>query len=104
MVDDTGSALKAPELIFDASEIGEEAFGWNIPLALLIPALEARAAELGVSVFDAEVTSASPGGSDDFGDDKQPAKRFRPSWLLAADGRDSILRDAAGIRHQCLGL
>src|SRR5439155_18020538 len=42
LVDDTGSPFPAPELTFSAEEIGEDAFGWNIPLASLIPALTER--------------------------------------------------------------
>ncbi len=41
LVDDTGAAIVAPAITFDPDEIGEEAFGWNFPLSLLIPALRA---------------------------------------------------------------
>ena len=47
LVDDTGSLFKAPTITFDPAELGEEAFGWNFPLDLLIPALHARALEGG---------------------------------------------------------
>ena len=49
LVDDTGAMFKAPTITFDPAELGEEAFGWNFPLGLLIPALFARARELGVA-------------------------------------------------------
>ena len=50
LVDDTGSMFKAPTLTFDPVELGEDAFGWNFPLGLLIPALFSRARELGVEL------------------------------------------------------
>lgn len=96
IVDDTQSAVSAPELIFDSAEIGEEAFGWNIPLSLLIPALEERARQLGIAMLEAEVTGADPGGSDvALRTSAGPALSAR--LIVAADGRGSILRDAAGI-------
>ncbi len=96
LVDDTQSALRAPEIIFDASEIGEEAFGWNIPLSLLIPALEERVRELGVAVLDAEVVGATPGSSA-VAIQTNTGQSLAARLIVAADGRGSILREAAGI-------
>ena len=97
LVDDTGARFKAPTITFDPAELGEEAFGWNIPLGLLIPALHVRAVELGVTMLEADAVSASAasdrvilglssGGIND------------ARVVLAADGRNSLLRDAAGIK------
>lgn len=97
LVDDTGSAFAAPELVFDAAEIGEEAFGWNIPLTLLVPALEQRAAALGVTFIESDVTAAQLTSSDvavRTVDDRIAVGKV----VLAADGRASLLRDAAGIK------
>jgi 2-octaprenyl-6-methoxyphenol hydroxylase len=96
MVDDTGATFHAPELVFDAAEIGEEAFGWNIPLTLLIPALEARAAELGVTAVTADVAGATPGGSG-IEIRTTSGEMLEAKLALAADGRGSVLREAAGI-------
>ncbi len=96
MVDDTGSNFKAPTVTFDPAELGEEVFGWNIPLGLLIPALHARAAELGVTMLDADATAARP-ESGQVTVTTADAKIHAARALLAADGRNSILRDAAGI-------
>jgi 2-octaprenyl-6-methoxyphenol hydroxylase len=96
LVDDTGALLSAPELVFSASELGLDAFGWNIPLARLKPALEARAHDLGVSFHadsalgfsaDAEkaILSLSDGGT------------LAARIAMAADGRNSLLRRAVGI-------
>lgn len=97
MVDDTQSPVQAPEIIFDSSEIGEEAFGWNIPLSLLIPALEQRVNELGIAVHDAEVTSTNP-GSNNVTLQTSSGRSLTARLIIAADGRGSNLRDAAGIR------
>ncbi len=96
IVDDTGAALRAPTITFDPAEIGEEVFGWNIPLARLIPALEARARELGVESITAQVTAARISGG--FIEVTTPAGNFAAQLAIAADGRKSVLRDAAGIR------
>ncbi|MBC8038365.1 MAG: FAD-dependent monooxygenase [Rhizobiales bacterium] len=96
MVDDTGAALQAPTIIFDPAEIGEEVFGWNIPLALLIPALHARALDLGVEIIAGDVTAARV--LDNAIEVTAADGIFRAKVALAADGRKSVLRDAASIR------
>ena len=62
LIDDTGAALAAPPLTFSAEEMGEEAFGWNVPLKLLLPELKRRALEFGVVAFS-EDTVGLEGGS-----------------------------------------
>jgi len=96
IVDDTGAALRAPIITFDPTEIGEEVFGWNIPLALLIPALKTRAKELGVETIAAEVTAAR--NAESLIEVKTSDGVFTARLAVAADGRKSVLRDAAGIR------
>ncbi len=96
LVDDTGSPLKAPTIVFDAAELGEEFFGWNIPLSLLIPALRARVLELGVSVIDDEAKDAAMRDATislKLAEGSEVSGRV----ALAADGRASRLRQAAGI-------
>lgn len=97
LVDDTGSLFKAPTITFDPAEIGEDAFGWNFPLALLIPALFARAQELGVAMTGADAASAQA-FSDGVSIATTSGQRIGARVALAADGRNSILREAAGIR------
>lgn len=96
LVDDTGAPFAAPELVFSAAEAGLEAFGWNIPLALLKPGLEARAAELGVRFMEASVAGYSADaelGHVALDNGTSVAARL----ILAADGRHSALRHAVGI-------
>ncbi len=97
LVDDTGAAISAPAITFDPDEIGEEAFGWNFPLSMLIPALQARALELGVEVIAEDVASAIPSTAE-VSIVTRSGRKVTGRVVLAADGRDSILRDAAGIK------
>ena len=96
MVDDTGSTFKAPTITFDPAEIGEEVFGWNFPLKILIPALHARAQELGVVFVSSDVQGAKT-GSGHVLVTTTAGETLSARVVLAADGRNSVLRDAAGI-------
>lgn len=96
LIDDTGSLIAAPELTFAARELGLEAFGWNIPLVVLKPELEARAEALGVRFFRDSVAGFAVQG------DKATLSLGNGALLsarlaLAADGRNSLLRRAIGI-------
>lgn len=95
LVDDTDSLIIAPTLTFDPNEIGEEVFGWNIPLALLVPALKERAANLGVEIIATDVSAARVTEGMVYLDSS--AGEFASPLVLAADGRKSLVRDAAGI-------
>jgi 2-octaprenyl-6-methoxyphenol hydroxylase len=96
LVDDTGALIPAPELVFSARELGLEAFGWNIPLAMLKPALEQRARTLGVQFHRASVSTPKvTGGTVTLALDDGYSLSGR--LVLAADGRNSPLRRAVGI-------
>ena len=97
LVDDTGSLFKAPDITFDPAEIGEDAFGWNFPLELLIPTLFALARKLGVQLTGADAASAQT-ASDSVCVVTSTGQRLTARVALAADGRNSVLREAAGIR------
>lgn len=97
IVDDTGRLWRAPEVKFDAGEIGLDAFGYNIENFHLVSALEQRAAALpslrmiedevrGVSSAEAEVTVTLANGAI-----------LRAPLVVAADGRRSLCREAAAI-------
>ena len=60
IVDDTGRLWRAPEVKFDADEIGLEAFGYNIENRHLVAALEQRARALpSLRLVDDEVVEVS---------------------------------------------
>src|SRR5439155_6236023 len=96
LVDDTGSPFPAPDLTFSAEEIGEDAFGWNIPLASLTPALSGRVQASGAIIREGVADDIAIGGTSakvtlaDGGS-------LSASVVLAADGRSSNIRRSAGI-------
>ena len=97
LIDDTARLLRAPEVMFEAAEIGLEAFGHNIENRLLVAALDRRAARLPqLRRIDAAVAAVAPGDAgvtirlDDGG-------TLRASLVVGADGRKSLCRAAANI-------
>src|SRR5580704_1459096 len=97
IADDTGRLWRAPELRFEAAEIGREAFGWNIENVHLLAALSARAADMPeltrieaaartVQIDDDGATVALADGST-----------LSCALVVGADGRGSRCRAAAGI-------
>jgi len=96
IIDDTGSLIVAPNLEFDAQELNLEAFGWNIPLGQLLPALRKRAEDLGVIFIEATATNAKSKG-DDIHLTLSNASEISASVCIAADGANSAMRKTAGI-------
>ncbi len=96
IVDDTGHYVSAPTLQFRAEEISEAAFGSNVPLADLVPRLLARADELGVRIVAQRAVKAIV-ASDHVALETENGEVFSAPVVIAADGRKSMLRDAAGI-------
>ena len=94
--DDTGNLVTAPDLCFSAEEANLEAFGWNTPLENLLPILRARAEMLGVRFIDDAVLSVS---LNDSSVELQltGGQNVSAVFAVAADGRKSKLRSAAGI-------
>jgi 2-octaprenyl-6-methoxyphenol hydroxylase len=97
IVDDTGRLWRAPEVRFEAAEIGLEAFAWNIENAHLVAALWDRVAAMSsLAHLATAATSLSIGQS---GVTATLADGTVLDCLIAvgADGRNSICRTAAGI-------
>jgi 2-octaprenyl-6-methoxyphenol hydroxylase len=97
LVDDTARLLRAPEVSFDAAEIGLPAFGYNIENRHLFAALDSRARAVPaltvvagkaveVLIGDSDVTVALDDGG-----------RVTAQLAIGADGRHSLCRTAAGI-------
>jgi len=100
IIDDTKRLFRAPEVSFDAREIGLEAFGYNIENRHLCAALDARARALpALTMIEDEAVEIG------LGDESVTIKgRAGASVVarltIAADGRNSLCRSAAGIaRH-----
>lgn len=95
IVDDTGSLLVAPNLEFASQDLNLEAFGWNVPLALLLPVLRRRAEDLGVTFIEATATGAVSTG-DAIHVTLSKSTEISAALCLAADGSNSALRKATG--------
>jgi 2-octaprenyl-6-methoxyphenol hydroxylase len=97
LIDDTDRLIRAPLVEFRASEIGEVAFGYNVPVRRLTLALR-EAAERNANVHlrpervetvlerDGHAELALEGG-----------EVLAASFVVGAEGRRSITREAAGI-------
>jgi len=97
IVDDTGRLWRAPEVKFAAHEIGLDAFGYNIENFHLVAALEQRAGTLpGLRIIEDEVRSVTP-GDDAVTVTLKSGRKLSAPLLIAADGRRSLCREAAGI-------
>jgi len=97
IVDDTGRLWRAPEVRFEAAEIGLEAFAWNIENAHLVTALWDSIAGM-PSLTHVETTAQSI-RIDDAGVAVTLADgtTLNCRLVIGADGRNSICRSAAGI-------
>jgi 2-octaprenyl-6-methoxyphenol hydroxylase len=103
MIDATRRLVRAPPIMFEAAEIGVEAFGHNIENRHLMDALDARAAALAhLRRFDAPAVAIEPGEHEVLvvllG-----GPRVRARLVIGADGRRSLCRHAAGIRTDGFG-
>lgn len=98
IVDATGRLVRGRPVTFRASEIGEDAFGYNIPNTVLNRELTtAVAAEDGIDWIDALVETWQP-GPDTIAARLDNGESLEARLAVAADGRNSAAREAAGIR------
>lgn len=96
LVDDTGALFRAPSVTFRSGEIGLDAFGWNIENATLVKRLGEVAAECpGLTLLASPAQSVETGGEEAVV--ATADGRLRASMVVAADGRNSVLREQAGI-------
>jgi 2-octaprenyl-6-methoxyphenol hydroxylase len=96
LIDDTGNLITAPALSFRSDELDLEEFGWNVPLAKLVPILRNRAIELGVTFITGESLSAQYFG-DHISISLSTGETLNTKLLLAADGGESAVRKSLGI-------
>ena len=96
LVDATGSLLRAPEVLFEASEIGLEAFGYNVPNAVLTSALDTAAGTRLTRLVSDGVTNLDLGGERARVSTREGGT-VTAQLVVAADGRASASRTAAGI-------
>ncbi len=96
LIDDTGNLVTAPKIQFSSTEMNLEEFGWNVPLARLVPALRARAEALGVT-FIASISVSAHADEHKIIVQTEAGENYEAKILLAADGADSALRKSLGI-------
>lgn len=100
IVDDSARLFRAPEVCFDADEIGLAAFAYNIENRHLIAALESRArATPGLTAITAKADKVTIGDAHvaiRLDDGRQITARL----AIGADGRRSLCRSAAGIETE----
>lgn len=97
IIDDTGSLFRPPPVSFAAPEIGLDAFGWNIENATLVEKLadKARGCET-LTLIAEQATGFRAEGASAVVSLKEGAE-VRAGLVVAADGRNSMLRQKAGI-------
>ncbi|CAN7594863.1 UbiH/UbiF family hydroxylase [Mesorhizobium amorphae] len=97
IVDATGRLIRSPTVTFRATEIGEEQFGLNLPNSVLLPALaKAVAAHSGIDWRKLMVESWRLDAGHAHAT-LADGSEVSASLAVAADGRLSPAREAAGI-------
>jgi 2-octaprenyl-6-methoxyphenol hydroxylase len=97
IVDGTSRLVRSPTVTFRASEIGETAFGYNIPNKHLLNCLEAAVRGNGAIEWRESLVSGYR-LSDDEAVAELDGDTITARLVVAADGRTSPAREAAGIR------
>ena len=98
LIDDTDWTIKAPAVAFDSRELGDEPFGWNIPNLKLRAGLEGACREVAAVRILAEDAVHVDVGSDAVRIAGNAGSESVARLVVAADGRNSLCRDAAGIK------
>jgi 2-octaprenyl-6-methoxyphenol hydroxylase len=96
IIDATGALFRAPTITFRAAEMGLEHFGLNLPNDAMVHALEAAAAARGIQRFNAACVSlheTATGIEINLAD----GTALAANGIVGADGRNSVVREAAGI-------
>lgn len=97
MIDDTNRLVRAPEVVFDSNELGIECFGFNIlnnDLNLVLEELCRRQDNL---TLVEESVQAVHFGSDLAELQKTDGQSVKARLVVAADGRNSLIRETARI-------
>src|SRR5436305_9070048 len=90
IIDGTSRVLRAPEVMFEAAEIGLQAFGHNIENRHLIAALDRRASELTALQRVAATVAAMEPNDDAATIYLDDGSTLQPRLVVGADGRKSL--------------
>jgi 2-octaprenyl-6-methoxyphenol hydroxylase len=96
LVDDTGSLFRPPPAAFRAGEIGLAAFGWNVENATLVERLAEAVRAAGIVHRPTAATGFAVEDPDALLTLAE-GEPLRAALVVAADGRNSRLREAAAI-------
>ena len=95
--DATGRRPAAPTVTFDATEIGQNEFGWNVPVAPLVDTLRSRLEHCSsVTVFEGGVSELDC-SSESVLVRSETGRPVKTKAVVAADGQKSVCRKSAGI-------
>ena len=100
IIDDTGSLFRPPPASFVGSEIGLDAFGWNIENATLVEKMAEAAKAYDDLTLVPHFATAFQAGADHATITLANGSEIKASLVVAADGRNSKLRQIAGIETQ----
>ncbi|MCW5722487.1 MAG: FAD-dependent monooxygenase [Devosia sp.] len=96
IIDATPRLIRAPETLFDATEAGMDAFGWNFANAALLARFQAAAPARGLTTRNEAVTAyrrENGLGLVTLAD----GTTLSAPLVVGADGKKSLIRTAAGI-------
>jgi 2-octaprenyl-6-methoxyphenol hydroxylase len=96
IIDASGSLLRAPDVEFSASELGLEAFGYNIANTALVEVLYRQAAATLPHLQPSNVNRIALGPDRALLSGKE-GWQISARLVVGADGRNSICREGAGI-------
>lgn len=96
ILDGTRRLVRSPSVTFEASEIGESAFGYNIPNTQLTSVLSSAMKQSTAQQIAASVSRYHNLG-DTIAVETSDGSKFSANVVIAADGRSSLAREAAGI-------
>jgi len=97
LIDGSKRLVRSPVADFNANEIDLEAFGYNVPNALMIANMEKAIAENPSIVRFDGLLSESSISEDDVTLTLDSGEQLTSKLAVAADGRNSILRTSASI-------
>ncbi len=97
LVDQTGGLLRAPEILFQPAEIGEASFGCNVSQPEIARALRDAVEAHGVRVLGGGHLARLDTSASGVGATLADGTTIDAQLIVAADGRNSLCRAAAGI-------
>ena len=97
LIDDTGSIFRAPEITFHASEIGLNAFGYNVPNSAIVSELHETAKTIPEIEIIEEAASAISFDEKAVKVLTVSGRKLMADLVVAADGARSMVRAASNI-------